>query len=125
MGPATLMLEDLNCLSARSVQTSLGEVVGAARRRDMRIVISSYGRPTTTLLNALRADSTSVVSSLHFNLEETCDLVSTLDGDPEVWGRVAHLAGGGGHPQLTHAFVAGMAARTGPCRRSQRFLHRD
>ena len=43
---------------------SLGEVVGAARRRDMRIVITSYGRPTATLLNALSADSASVVSSL-------------------------------------------------------------
>ena len=116
MGPATLMLEDLNCLAAPSVQTLLGEVVGAARRRDMRIVITSYGRPTATLLNALSADSASVVSSLHFNLEETCELVSTLDGDPEVWGRVAHLAGGGGHPQLTYAFVAGMAARGWPMR---------
>ena len=114
MGHATLMLEDLNWLAAPSVQTSLGEVVGAARRRDMRIVITSYGRPTASLLNMLSADSTSVVSSLHFDLEETCELVSTLDGAPEVWGRVAHLAGGGGHPQLTHAFVAGMAARDWP-----------
>ena len=114
MGPATLMLEDLNCLAAPSVQTSLGEVVGAARRRDMRIVITSYGRPTATLLNTLSADSVSVVSSLHFDLEETCELVSALGGDPDVWGRVAHLAGGGGHPQLTYAFVAGMAARGWP-----------
>ena len=114
MGPATLMLEDLNCLAAPSVQTLLGEVVGAARRRDMRIVITSYSRPTATLLNALTADSTSIVSSLHFELEETCELVSTLGGDPAVWGRVAHFAGGTGHPQLTYAFVAGMAARGWP-----------
>ena len=115
MGPATLMLEDLNCLAAPSVQISLSEVVGAARRHDMRIVITSYGRPTATLLNALSADSGSVVSSPHhFDLEETCELVSTLGGDPEVWGRVAHLAGGAGHPQLTYAFVAGMAARGWP-----------
>ena len=114
MGPATLMLEDLNCLAAPSVQTLLGEVVGTARRRDMRIVITSYGRPTATLLNALSADSGSVVSSLHFDVEETCELISTLDGDPDVWGRVAYLAGGGGHPQLTYAFVAGMTARGWP-----------
>ena len=114
MGPATLMLEDLNCLTARSVQTLLGEVVEAARRRDMRIVITSYGRPTATLLNALTADSRSIVSSVYFDLEETCELVSTLGGDPAVWGRVAHWAGGTGHPQLTYAFVAGMAARVWP-----------
>ena len=114
LGPATLMLEDLNCLSSPAVQTSLGEVVGAARRRDMRIVVTSYGRPTATLLNALSTDSGSVVSSPHFDLEETCELVSTLGGDPEVWGHVAHLTGGAGHPQLTNAFVAGMAGRGWP-----------
>ena len=63
IGPATLMLEDLNCLTAAPVQISLGEVVGAARRRDMRIVVTSYGRPTATLLNRLSVDSQSVVSS--------------------------------------------------------------
>ena len=114
MGPATLMLEDLNCLSAPSAQTSLSEVVGAARRRDMRIIITSYGRPTATLLNALNTDSTSIVSSSHFDLEETCELVRALDGDLEAWGRVAHLACGAGHPQLTYAFVAGTAARGWP-----------
>lgn len=55
LGPATLMLEDLNCLAAPPVQMSLGEVVRAARRRDMRIVITSYGRPTATVLNGLGA----------------------------------------------------------------------
>lgn len=114
MGPATLMLEDLNCLAAPSVQVSLGEVVGAARRRDMRIVITSYGRPTATLLNTLGADSGSVVSSSHFDLKETCKLVSMLGGDPDIWGRVAHLTASAGHPQLTYAFVAGMAARGWP-----------
>ena len=114
MGSATLMLEDLNCLTAPSVQTLLAEVVGAARRRDMRVVITSYGRPTATLLNALNADSESIVSSLHFDLKETSELVSVLGGDPEDWGPVTHLAAGAGHPQLTYAFVAGMASRGWP-----------
>ena len=114
MGPATLMLEDLNCLATPSVQVSLSTVVGAARRHDMRIFVTSYARPTAKLLNALSADSGSVVPSPYFELEETCGLVSVLGGDPETWGRVAHLTCGGGHPQLTYAFVAGMAARGWP-----------
>ena len=114
MGPATLMLEDLNCLAAPSVQVSLSAVVGAARRRDMRVIVTSYARPTAKLLNALGAESGSVVSSAYFELEETCELVSVLGGDPATWGRVAHLACGAGHPQLTYAFVAGMAARDWP-----------
>lgn len=114
MGPATLMLEDLNCIAAPSVQISLGEVVGAARRRDMRMVITSYTRPSTTVLNGLGIESGNVVSTPHFELEETRALVRALGGDPETWGRVAHVAGGAGHPQLTHAFTAGMAARGWP-----------
>ena len=114
MGPATLMLEDLNCVAAPSVQISLGEIFGAARRRDMRIVITSYRRPSTTVLNGLGIKAASVVWTPHFEPEETRALVSALGGDPEIWGRVAHLAGGAGHPQLTHAFTAGMAARSWP-----------
>ncbi|MDE2774287.1 MAG: hypothetical protein OXI46_11385 [Gemmatimonadota bacterium] len=82
----------------------------------MRIIVTSYGRPSATLLNALSANSKSVVSSPHFDLDEACELVSTLGGDPEVWGTVAHLAGGAGHPQLTYAFAAGIAARSWPKR---------
>ena len=114
MGPATLLLEDLNCLAAPAVQIPLGEVVATARRREMRIVITSYGRPTATLLNALSAGSRSVVSSPRFDLNETRELIRTLGGDAEVWGGVAHLAGSAGHPQLTYAFIAGMAARGWP-----------
>ena len=114
MGPATLILEDLNCLAVSSVQVSLSELIGAARRRDMRVVITSYRRPPPTLLHALSASTGSIVPSPYFALEETCALVTTLGGDPDVWGRFAHLSGGGGHPQLTHAFVAGMAARGWP-----------
>lgn len=114
MGPATLMLDDLNCAAALSVRTSLGRLVGAARRRDMRIVITSYTRPSPTVLNGLAIDANSVVSMPHFEQAETRALVAMLGGDPEVWGRVAHLAGGTGHPQLTHAFTAGMAARGWP-----------
>ncbi len=114
LGPATLMLEDINCLAEPSVQTSLGEVVGGAKRRDMRIIVTSNRRPSATLLNALATDSSSIVKSPHFTLEETHELIRDHNGDPSVWGHVAHLACGGGHPQLTYVFVAGMAARDWP-----------
>ena len=114
MGPATLILEDLNCLAVSSVQVSLSELIGAARRRDMRVVITNYRRPHSALLNALSANTASIVSSPYFALEETCALVATLGGDPDVWGRFAHVSGVCGHPQRTHAFLAGIAARGWP-----------
>ena len=114
MGPATLVLEDLNCLAAPSVQVVLGELIAAAGRRDMRVVITAYRRPPPTLLSALSADSGSILLAAYFTLEEVSALVTTLGGDPSVWGRFVHLSGDGGHPQLTHAFAAGMAARNWP-----------
>ena len=104
----------MNCLAVSSVQVSLSELLGAARRRDMRIVITSSRRPNPSLLNALSANTGSIVSSPYFAPEETCALVATLGGDPDIWGRFAHLSGVGGHPQRTHAFLAGIAARGWP-----------
>ena len=114
LGPATLALEDLNCLSHSSVQTALNEVAEAARRRDVRIVVTSYKHPTANALNILGVDIKCVVRVSNFTEKETHALVEIIGGDSKTWGRVAFLAGGSGHPQLTYAFLAGVAARRWP-----------
>ena len=111
---ASIMIEDLNCIGAPGVQAALAQVVEAARRHDMRVLISCYRRPPVAVLNGLGGEPESVVTCPPFELEETCALVSHLGGDPSVWGQVAHIAGGSGHPQLTHTFAAGMASRDWP-----------
>lgn len=50
----------------------------------------------------------------YFSVEETGELVALYGGDPELWGRLAHIAGAWGHPQLNHAFVIGIAGRSWP-----------
>ncbi len=114
MGSSTIMVEDLNCMVAPRVQLALGQVVEAARRHDMRVLVTCYRGPPLTVLNSLGVEPDSILTCPHFELEETSELVKHLGGDPSVWGRVAHTAGGSGHPQLTHTFVAGMAAREWP-----------
>ena len=114
LGRATLSLEDLNCLSHSSVQMALNEVVEAARRKDVRIVVTCYAHPTATTLNTLGVDTKCVVHVPNFTEEETHALVETLGGNSKIWGRVAFLAGGLGHPQLTYAFIAGINARHWP-----------
>ena len=124
MGSSTIMLEDLNCSVAPTVQLALAQVVEAARRHDMRVLVSCYRRPSATVLNGLGTGPVSVVICPPFELEETSALVSSLGGDPSIWGRVAHIAGGSGHPQLTHTFVAGMAARDWPVQEISQIVKR-
>ena len=114
MAASTIMVEDLNCIVAPRVQVALGQVVEAARRHGMRVLVTCYRQPPMTVRIGLGADLSSIVTCPAFELEESSALVNQLGGDPSVWGRVAHIAGGSGHPQLTHTFVAGMAARGWP-----------
>lgn len=114
LGPGTLILEDLNGLADPRVQLGLSEVVEAAHRHDLLIVVTSYKHPPPSLLNTIGTDSSCVVQVPNFSENETEELVMTIGGDSKTWGRVAYVAGGGGHPQLTYAFIAGMAARNWP-----------
>ena len=114
MGPSTLMVEDMNSIEEPTVQIALAQVIEAAHRHDMRVLITCYRRPSAAALNGLGLDSVCVVACPHFDQEETNALVKCAGGDPARWGRVAYLAGGTGHPQLTHAFVVGMAAKDWP-----------
>ena len=114
MAPSTLIVEDLNLIEEPTVQISLAQVIEAAHRHDMRVLITCYRPPSATVLNGLGLDSECVVACPHFDQEETDALVKHAGGNPALWGRVAHVAGGTGHPQLTHAFVVGMAAKAWP-----------
>ena len=108
------MLEDLNSIEDPTVRTSLAQVIEAAHRHDIRVLISCYRTPSVTTLNGLGLDSGCVVECPHFYQEETNALVERVGGDPDIWGQIAHIAGGNGHPQLTHAFVVGMAIKHWP-----------
>lgn len=114
MGPSTLILEDLNSIEAPTVQLALAKLVEAARRHDMRLIVTCYRQPSAMVLNGLGLDSESVVACRHFDQDETNSLVVRTGGDPSLWGKVAYIVGGDGHPQLTHAFIFGMAAKDWP-----------
>ena len=108
---STLIVEDLDGIEDSSVQTALARVVEAAHRHDMRVLVTRHRWPSAGALNRLGQTPDCVVACPHFTEQETNALVEKAGGDPAVWGRLAHFAGASGHPQLTHAFVAGMAAK--------------
>ena len=111
---ATLILEDLNHIDDPLISLSLARLVEALRRRNRNLIVSSYRIPSVKSLTACGLAQGCVVECPYFSEEEASALVDCYGGDPERWGRIAHIAGGFGHPQLTHAFVSGLAARGWP-----------
>ena len=77
-------------------------------------LITCYRKPSARALADAGLDQRCVVDCPYFLEEEARELVRINGGDPNAWGRLAYVAGAGGHPQLTHAFVVGAAARKWP-----------
>lgn len=111
---SVLILEDLNQLDDARVALSLGRVIEALRRRDRTALITCYRAPAARALTDAGLDLGCVVSCPYFSEDEARELVRINGGDPDKWGRLAYLSGACGHPQLTHAFVIGMAAHGWP-----------
>ena len=110
--PSTVViLDDVNALADAGLELSLARVIEAVRRRHCEVIITSYRPPPVRTLSQIGLDPGCVIKCTGFSEDDARELVAIRGGDPEQWGRVAYLAGAGGHPQLTDAFVAGTAAR--------------
>jgi hypothetical protein len=70
--------------------------------------------PTAKTFSDVGLDARSLIDVPYFTEEEAKGLVVLYGGDPEVWSRLAYVAGAFGHPQLVNAFVAGASARGWP-----------
>lgn len=110
----TMILEDVNHLDDPSVATSLAGVINALNRRDRFAIITCYRAPSARTLSTLNLDANATVEIPYFTEDEVKAVVDANAGAPDVWGKVAYMAGGVGHPQLVHAFVTGMSARGWP-----------
>ena len=111
---SALILEDLNHIDDTRVALSLTRVIEALRRRYRKALITCHRQPSLQTLTNIGLNQGCIVACPYFSEEETCTLVRNHGGDPEKWGRLAYVAGACGHPQLTHAFVVGIAARVWP-----------
>ena len=98
MPSPVLILEDLNHLDDPGVALSLGRVIEASRRRDRAALITCYRKPSPRALANAGLDRGCVVDCPYFTAEEAHALVRINGGDPDKWGRLAYVAGAGGHP---------------------------
>ena len=109
-----LILEDLNHLENTRVVLSLARVIESLRRRYRQTLITCSRQPSSKVLNEVGLNSSCVICCPYFLKEETYALVADYGGEPDKWGPLAYVAGASGHPQLTHAFVTGIASRGWP-----------
>ena len=120
--PSLLILEDLNHLDKPHVVLSLARVIEASRRHDHEVLITCYRKPSLTALAEVGLTPGCIVDCPYFSEEEVHALVIYNGGDPGRWGRLAYMAGASGHPQLTHAFATGIAARGWPIKERKDIL---
>lgn len=106
-----LVLEDLNHVDDKRIENQASALVQAVVRRDIQLVVTTYKAPTVRALSSLGHDLGSVLQCPYFTEEESSELVSAYGGDSSTWARLAHATGAFGHPQLVHAFVAGVSSR--------------
>ncbi|TXN40810.1 ATP-binding protein [Methylobacterium sp. WL30] len=111
---SVILFEDLNHFDDPQVSRSLSRVMHALRHRDRVALFTCYRSPSTRIAGIVGIDPASIVAAPYFTEDESRELVAAHGGDPELWGRLAHVAGGWGHPQLVHAFVVGLAGRSWP-----------
>ena len=109
-----LIVEDLNALHDPQVALAAGRLFAVLRRRDVRVILTCYRRPSQASLQQMGLPTGSVVPCDYFSLDESELLVRKYNGDADRWGSVAHSAGSNGHPQLVHAIVHDMAMRGWP-----------
>ena len=111
LSPSVLILDDLNHIDDPYVTLSLARVIESSRRRDRELIVTCYRTPSPTVLSQYGLTQHCVIRCDYFSEEEVKALVQCNGGNPEKWAALARAAGGNGHPQLTHAFISGMAAR--------------
>jgi hypothetical protein len=109
-----LIFDDFNQIEDGQARTAFVRCVQALQRRDRSVIVTTYRRPSQKSLTELGLDADAVLEIPYFTEDEAKEIVRASGGDPDLWGRIAFVAGVQGHPQLVHAFVLGMAARGWP-----------
>ena len=109
-----LILDDLNHLNDPPVIRSMARLLLSLRLKNIGVIINCYQRPVQTTVTELGIAAHATFDIPYFTKDEVCSLVEQAGGKKAKWGPVAFIAGGGGHPQLTNAYVSGVSSRGWP-----------
>lgn len=106
-----IIFEDLNYLNEPALKLLIMQIFKAIGRRYISAIVTLYQEPALKTLSNFDFDQRSIVSCPYFTEDETSKLVQLFGGEPSVWGKLCHISGGHGHPQLVYAFICGVASR--------------
>jgi tetratricopeptide (TPR) repeat protein len=110
VSPATtILLDDLECLDDPSVRRAVQKLVTAMHRRGGAVIVTSAAAPARRSLDAICGSLAVVIEVPYLTIEEVSDLVEAAGGARSL-GRLIHLAGSAGHPQLVQAAILHMCA---------------
>ena len=111
--PVGIVLDDLAHASAPGFEAAMRMVVGEARRGGVHVIATGTSEPTRRVIRQLRIPTT-MLTVANLRESEVGNLVSALDGDPDVWAQYVYHGAIAGHPQLAHALALGLAERGWP-----------
>jgi hypothetical protein len=109
-----LIFDDFNAMEDAAARVSFARCGQALWRRDRTAIVTTYRRPSQRALTELGLPGEAVIEVPYLTAAEADEIVRVANGDAEKWGKIAYAVGAQGHPQLTHAFAMGMAARGWP-----------
>ncbi|TIP18431.1 hypothetical protein [Mesorhizobium sp.] len=113
-GTSGIILDGLNETGDNTVRTKLAQLRALLIRRDICCIATLHRQPSVRLFSELDVDTSAQQDVPDLSVDEVANLVDLAGGDGATWGRVSHLAGGFGHPQLVQAAIAGFKARDWP-----------
>jgi tetratricopeptide (TPR) repeat protein len=111
---AGVILDDMNEIDSPKVAAALGLLTHSLGRQNAICIITCYRHPSAGALNKLGLDSSASIQIPPLDQAEVASLIHMSGGDPAVWTLYVHNAGGGGHPQLVRAVLAGLQSRGWP-----------
>lgn len=106
-----IIFDDLNHLEQPAVKAAFARLQASLKQRDQIGIVTCYRAPSNQLAAEIGVGAGCTFEVPYFTQEEVDELIRLAGGDPKIWGKVAMLAAGGGHPQLLMALVLGVASR--------------
>jgi len=108
-----ILVDDFNASDERLSVQGLADLLAAAKRRDVAVIVTSYTSFSATVSGEIGLPIV-LLPVPELTETEIEEQITLYGGNPRTWGKYVRLSTGGGHPQLVRALVLGLARRDWP-----------
>ena len=107
------------------VRAAAARLIAAARRRDVPCVFTLYRELSARTCSEIGIARSATIAVPNLTREEVGELIAEAGGDPRQWSDAVHSVAAFGHPQLVHATITGLRARSWPMEEFRRMRGLD